>query len=201
MAHRNQLARNQPGRPARTGAHLRASALRLLALACAICVCLFVVEPPARTYAEPGVPDIDSLIDDSGPVPDDANPWAPPLLFNTTGGLNCIKSLVKVVWDLACAGDFPGAPAGTRVVTLSYVGGTPSGPAQFRPTPFERFTEQGGAQGPVLLPAGHKIRFFNYADTKTLVCGVPPSADLVCLLRDGGALNGFVIASPQSHVF
>jgi hypothetical protein len=111
--------------------------------------------------------------------------------------------------DVTCAGDLPGAPAGTRVVSLAAVYDQASGPARFLPTPPERFSGDTSGQVPVLLPTGHKIVLWAFSSTRSLVCGVPPSAALVCVLRaeqstvpgTGPFTRGFVISAPQSQVF
>jgi hypothetical protein len=45
----------------------------------------------------------------------------PNLLFTTPSALVRKKTVVKVMHDVTCAGDLPGAPAGTRVVSLAAV--------------------------------------------------------------------------------
>jgi hypothetical protein len=131
------------------------------------------------------------------------------LLFTTQSGLVCNKTVVKVMHDVTCAGDLPGAPAGTRAVNLAAVYDQASGPARFLPTPPERFFGDTSGQVPVLMPTGHKIVFWAFSGTRSLVCGVPPSAALVCVLRaeqstvrgTGPFIHGFVISAPQSQVF
>ncbi|CDO91325.1 MULTISPECIES: hypothetical protein [Mycobacterium] len=165
---------------------------------------------PLHATAAPD--DIDALIDDSGPLPKQTRDLTalPDLLFTTPSGLLCKKTVVKVMHDVTCAGDLPGAPAGTRVVTLPTVYAQANGPARFLPTPPERFFGDTTGQAPVLLPAGHKIVFWAFSNTQSLVCGVPRSADLVCRLNapkaigadnSGPQTHGFVIAAPHSHVF
>jgi hypothetical protein len=161
--------------------------------------------------ATPNIPDIDSLIDDSGPLPKTTGDLEaiPDLLFTTPSGLVCKKTVAKVMHDVTCTGDLPGAPPGTRVVNLPAVYDQASGPARFLPTAPERFFGDTSGQAPVLLPAGHKIVFWAFSSTRSLVCGVPPSAALVCVLKadqatdpgTGPATHGFVISAPQSQVF
>jgi hypothetical protein len=163
--------------------------------------------------AAPDVPDIDSLIDDSGPLPTDTGDLTqiPDLLFTTPAGLICKQSVAKVMHQVACAGDFPGAPAGTRIVSLPTVYDQADGPARFLPTPPERFFGDTSGVVPVLLPTGHKIVFWAFSSTRSLVCGVPSSTVLVCVLKAGQEIgpstagpavtHGFVISPPQSQVF
>jgi hypothetical protein len=161
--------------------------------------------------ATPNIPDIDSLIDDSGPLPKTTGDLTaiPDFLFTTPSGLVCKKTVAKVMHDVTCTGDLPGAPPGTRVVNLPAVYDQASGPARFLPTAPERFFGDTSGQAPVLLPAGHKIVFWAFSSTRSLVCGVPPSAALVCVLKadqatdpgTGPATHGFVISAPQSQVF
>jgi hypothetical protein len=170
-----------------------------------------LVGMPQHALAAPDIPDIDSLIDDSGPLPKGAGDLTaiPNLLFTTPSGLVCKKTVVKVMHDVTCAGDLPGAPAGTRVVNLPAVYDQASWPARFLPTPPEKFFGDTSGQVPVLLPTGHKIVFWAFSSTRSLVCGVPPSAALVCVLRaeqstvpgTGPFIHGFVISAPQSQVF
>jgi hypothetical protein len=164
-----------------------------------------------HALAAPDIPDIDSLIDDSGPLPKTVGDLTaePDLLFTTPSGLLCKKSVVKVMHDVTCAGDLPGAPAGSRVVTLPAVYDQADGPAQFSSSSPDVFFGDTNGQAPVLLPTGHKIVFWAFSITRSLVCGVPPSAALVCVLRadqsvdpgSGPATHGFVISAPQSQVF
>lgn len=172
---------------------------------------MLVVMPP-NVHAAPDVPDIDALMDGSGPLPKETGDLTriPDLVFTTPSGLVCKKTLVKVMHDVTCVGDLPGAPAGTRVVNLPAVYAQADGPARFLPTPPERFFGDATGQVPVLLPAGHKIVFWAFSRTQSLVCGVPSSAALVCVLKadhtigpgsSGPATHGFVISAPQSQVF
>ena len=169
-----------------------------------------VATPPA--IAAPGIPDIDSLIDDSGPLPATEGDLGAThdLLFTAPNGVVCKQSRGKVTHDVTCTGDLPGAPPGTRVVNLAMVYAGSSGPARFLPTPPERLFGDISGQKPVLIPTGHKIVFWAFSPTESLACGVPDAASLVCVLRakeshstgDGpDVTNGFVITTPQSRVF
>lgn len=171
-----------------------------------------LVLPIPSAGAAPEVPDLDSLIDDSGPVPATAADLAgiPDLAFTTPSGLSCRKSRGKVTHSLACAGSIPGAPAGTRSVSLVTVHADGSGPAQFLPMAPDGLLGDPAKVPKIMLMPGHKIVFWDLAPTQSLVCGTPPGTELVCVLkaaRDNGAgsgasvTHGFVIASPQSEVF
>jgi hypothetical protein len=185
--------------------------MRLLGLIGVACAWPLLVGAAPHAFAAPDIPDIDSLIDDSGPLPKETGDLTgiPNLLFTTPSGLVCKKTVVKVMHDVTCAGDLPGAPAGTRVVSLAAVYDQASGPARFLPTPPERFFGDTSGQVPVLLPTGHKTVFWAFSSTRSLVCGVPPSAALVCVLRaeqatapgTGPSTHGFVISALQSQVF
>jgi hypothetical protein len=185
--------------------------MRLLALIGVACAWLIQVGAAPHALAAPDIPDIDSLIDDSGPLPKDTGDLTaiPNLLFTTPGSLTCKKTVVKVMHDVTCTGDLPGAPAGTRVVNLPAVYDQASWPARFLPTPPEKFFGDTAGQVPVLLATGHKMVFWDFSSTRSLVCGVPPSASLVCVLKaeqstvpgTGPFTHGFVISAPQSQVF
>jgi hypothetical protein len=182
--------------------------LGLIGLICAWPV-LFGQLPHA--LAAPDIPDIAALIDDSGPLPKDAGDLTaiPDLLFTTPSGLTCKTTVVKVMHDVTCTGDLLGAPAGTRVVNLPAIYDQASWPARFLTTPPEKFLGDTAGQVPVLLPTGHKIVFWDFSSTRSLVCGVPPAASLVCVLNaeqstvpgPGPFTHGFVISAPQSQVF
>ncbi|OBC15090.1 hypothetical protein A5784_28970 [Mycobacterium sp. 852013-50091_SCH5140682] len=178
--------------------------------AVAVAVILLTLAGMPHAVAAPGIPDIDSLIDDSGPLP--ATPAdlgdIPELLFTTPSGLVCKKTLAKVVHDVTCTGNMPGAPAGTQTVNLSTVYANAAGPARFLSTPPQRFFGDISGQTPVLIPVGHKIVFWAFSPTVSLACGVPSEAALVCVLRgveftdnDPPVTHGFMIAAPQSQVF
>ena len=166
--------------------------------------------------AAPEIPDLDSLIDDSGPVPATAADLAgiPDLAFTTPSGLSCRKSRGKVTHSLACAGSLPGAPAGTRSVSLASVYAQGDGPAVFLPTAPDGLLGDPARIPKIMLMPGHKIVFWDLAAAQSLVCGVPPGVEMACVLKSpneiGSAGNsgmgpavshGFVIAAPQSRVF
>nr|WP_099051744.1 hypothetical protein [Mycobacteroides salmoniphilum] len=162
--------------------------------------------------AAPWIPDIDSLIDDSGPLPSspaDLNA-VPTLWFSTPTGLLCKEQTVKVTHQVACAGDLPGQPTGTHIVDLQGVYDQGLGPARFVAKTSEEFFGNTANEVPVLLAPGLKIVFWSFPPSRSLVCGVPASADLVCVLKapheissDAGpsVTHGFVIAAPKSWVF
>jgi hypothetical protein len=97
--------------------------MRLLGLIGVACAWPLLLGIAPHALAAPDIPDIDSLIDDSGPLPRETGDLTaiPNLLFTTPSGLVCKKTVVKVMHDVACTGDLPGAPAGTRVVSLAAV--------------------------------------------------------------------------------
>ncbi|WP_078286170.1 hypothetical protein [Mycobacteroides chelonae] len=177
-----------------------------------VVVSLALVKPVPDAAAAPPVPDIDSLIDDSGPLPSspaDLNA-VPTLWFSTATGLLCKEQTVKVTHQVACAGDLPGPPAGTHIVDLQGVYDQGLGPARFVAKTSEEFFGNTANEVPVRLAPGHKIVFWSFPPSRSLVCGVPASADLVCVLKapheissDAGpsVTHGFVIAAPKSWVF
>ncbi|SKP49264.1 hypothetical protein [Mycobacteroides abscessus] len=177
-----------------------------------VVVSLALVNPIPDAAAVPPIPDIDSLVDDSGPLPaspDDLNA-VPTLWFSTATGLSCKEQTVKVTHQVACAGDLPGQPSGTHIVDLQGVYDRGLGPARFVAKTSEEFFGETSGAAPVLLPRGHKIVFWSFPPSRSLVCGVPASADLVCVLKapheissDVGpsVTHGFVIAAPKSWVF
>lgn len=162
--------------------------------------------------AAPPIPDIDSLIDDSGPLPpriEDLNAL-PALWFKTATGLTCHQRTSKVTHQVSCAGNLPGQPEGTHIADLQSAYTSGLGPAQFVAKTSDEFF--GGPPPADLVPlsVGHKIVFWNFSGTESLACGVPVSADLVCVLkapqeigpRKGPPVtHGFVIGSPTSWVF
>lgn len=177
-----------------------------------VVVSLVLISPLPDAAAAPLVPDIDSLIDDSGPLPSslaDLNA-VPTLWFSTATGLLCKEQTVKVTHQVACAGDLPGQPTGTHIVDLQGVYDRGLGPAQFVAKTSEEFFGDTSGAVPVVLAPGHKIVFWSFPPSRSLVCGVPPSADLVCVLKapheissDAGpsVTHGFVVAAPTSWVF
>lgn len=192
---------------------LRWTSLDIRLLLAMIGIACTVLTPISMSlHAHAGPDDIDALIDDSGPLPKDGRELMriPDLLFTTSSGLVCKKSRGKIIHDVTCTGGLPGAPAGTRVVNLSAAYAQADGPARFLPTPAEGFFGDITGQVPVLLPAGHKIVFWAISNTQSLVCGVPPSAALVCELKADGTIgpnsggpetHGFVISAAQSRVY
>lgn len=183
---------------------------RLLAAVCAAAA-VFMQLPDA--VAAPDVPDLDSLIDDSGPLPATVGDLTgiPDLVFTTPFGVVCRKSRGKVTHNVVCQGNFPGAPSGTRSVSLAAVYAGGNGPAQFLPTAPDGLRGDPGRVPETALAIGHKIVFWDFSPTQSLVCGIPPGTQLVCVLKspneigpkaDGPAVShGFVIAAPDSRVF
>lgn len=102
---------------------------------------------------------------------------------------------------------FRGAARRRMAVELPGIYGKESIPARFLPAPPDALV----AASPLTakLPVGHKIVFWDFPPAQSMVCGVPLTTDLVCVLRepqDPGAVSpvvthGFVIAAPQSWVF
>ncbi|SIH19534.1 Uncharacterised protein [Mycobacteroides abscessus subsp. abscessus] len=162
--------------------------------------------------AAPSIPDIDSLIDDSGPLPsrvEDLNAL-PALWFKTATGLTCHQRTSKVTHQISCAGLLPGQPEGTHIADLQSAYSSGLGPAQFVAKTSDEFFGGPPPLDPVPLSVGHKIVFWNFPGTESLACGVPVSADLVCVLkapreigpRKGPPVtHGFVIGAPASRVF
>lgn len=186
------------------------TARALLALVVVALVVIGVGRAP-RAYAAPYIPDIDALIDDSGPLPEHTGELleTPGLLFTTPSGLVCkfTGTAGRISSPgLNCTGDIPKAPAGTHGVSLRAMYDMGNGPARFQSSPAEDTAGQ-----PVLLPRGHKIVFWAFDGPSSFVCGVPEHADLVCVLRastefgpdpsGNPATHGFVIATSGSQVF
>ncbi|CAJ1508428.1 hypothetical protein [[Mycobacterium] holstebronense] len=171
-------------------------------------VALLTTVPNA--LAAPGFPDVDSLIDDSGPLPGSVSDLqaVPSVVFATDSGLVCRARQGRITHDVNCAGDIPGAPRDAGSVELPGIYGKESIPARFLPAPPDALLA--GNPPAAKLPVGHKIVFWDFSPTQSMVCGVPPSTDLVCVLREPQvrgevsspvATHGFVIAAPQSWVF
>lgn len=160
-------------------------------------------------FAAPAIPDVDSLIDDSGPLPGSGGDprKVPDMIFATDSGLVCRARQGKITHDVNCAGDIPGSPPGAGSVQLPGIYGKGSAPARFVATSPDALVAETLAAAK--LPVGHKIVFWDFSPTQSMVCGVPPSTDLVCVLKEpqvpGVASpvvsHGFVIAAPQSWVF
>ncbi|MBS9534136.1 hypothetical protein KIH27_11120 [Mycobacterium sp. M1] len=171
-----------------------------------------LVLPVPNAVAAPDVPDLSPLIDASGPLPATVADLTgiPDLAFTTPSGLACRKSRGKVTHSLACTGNFPGAPAGTHSVSLAAVYADGDGPALFLPTaPAGLLGDPAKVPTTMLMP-GHKIVFWDFSPTQSLVCGTPPGTEMVCVLnaahengvaKGPAVTHGFVIAAPDSRVF
>ena len=170
-------------------------------------VALLTTTPSA--VAAPDVPEVDSLVNDGGPLPGSVTDLqqAPNVVFATESGLVCRMRQGRLTHDVNCAGDIPGAPNDAGSIELPGIYGKESMPARFLPGPPDALA----AVNPpaARLPAGHEIVFWDFSPAQSMVCGVPQSADLVCVLKEpvvAGAVSpvathGFVIAAPQSWVF
>jgi hypothetical protein len=177
------------------------------------CAALVVLSPVPNAVAGNEIPDLDPLLDDSGPVPGAVAELTgiPDLAFTTPTGLACRKSRGKVTHSVACVGNFPGAPAGTRSVTLGTVYAQGNGPAQFLPTAPAGLLGDPAKVPSIMLAPGHKIVFWDFSPTESLVCGAPLGTEVACVLKavhENGAksggpavTHGFVISAPQSEVF
>lgn len=182
----------------------------LLAVTCAAMALLAQIP---NAVAAPEVPDLVPLIDDSGPLPATSADLTgiPDLVFTTPTGLVCRKSHGKVTHNVVCQGNFPGAPSGTRSVSLTAAYAQGDGPALFLPTASDGLRGDPERIPTLMLGVGHKVVFWDFSPTESLVCGVPPGSDLVCVLKaareigpkGGGSAvtHGFVISAPQSQVF
>ncbi|WP_067970102.1 hypothetical protein [Mycolicibacter icosiumassiliensis] len=181
-------------------------ALRALAVA-VTAVALLTTVPTAA--AAPAIPDVDALIDDSGPLPASVSDLqkVPNVVFATDSGLVCRMRQGRITHDVNCAGDIPGAPRDAGAVELPGIYGKESIPARFLPAPADALIA--GNPPAAKLPVGHKIVFWDFSPAESMVCGVPPSTDLVCVLKEPQVpgqvspvvSHGFVIAAPQSWVF
>lgn len=179
-------------------------------LAAAVTLAALLVTAP-DSVAIPVFPDVDSLIDDSGPLPDSVSelPGLPAVAFVTDSGLVCRTRQGRITHEINCTGDIPGAPPDAGAVQLPGIYGKSSVPARFVHTPPE--DRSAGAPPAVRLPVGHKIAFWDLSPAQSMVCGTPPSTDVVCVLKEPQvarsvyngpvAIHGFVIAAPQSWVF
>ncbi|WP_330220029.1 hypothetical protein [Mycobacteroides franklinii] len=178
----------------------------------AVALALLELGSPSKAMAVPPIPDIDSLIDDSAALfasPNDLG-GSHVLWFSTKTGLLCSERTVKISQQLACAGELPGQPEGTQVVTSATACGQALGPATFEAKTAEEYFGAPAGTTPIVPAPGHKIVFWNSSATESLMCGVPASADLVCVLKAQqyvGAstgppvAHGFVIGAPKSGVF
>ncbi|TDZ82142.1 hypothetical protein DE4585_02674 [Mycobacteroides salmoniphilum] len=178
----------------------------------AVALSLLQLGSPSNAMAAPPIPDIDSLIDDSAPLFASADDLggSPVLWFSTQSGLLCRERTVKISQQLTCAGPLPGQPAGTQVVTLATAYGQALGPAAFEAKTADEYFGAAAGTTPIVPVPGHKIVFWNFSATDSFMCGVPGSADLVCVLKAQqyvGAstgppvTHGFVIGAPKSWVF
>lgn len=183
---------------------------RLLVVACAL---MAVFAPVTNAVAANEVPDLDPLFDDSGPLPATVTDLTgiPDLAFTTMSGLACRKSRGKVTHSIACAGNLVGTPPGTRSVSLGTVHAEGNGPAQFLPMAPAGLLGNPEKVPSIMLAPGHKIVFWDFSPTESLVCGAPLGTEVVCVLKaahengakagDPAVTHGFVIAAPHSEVF
>lgn len=167
-----------------------------------------VLTAAPNAAATPVVPDVDSLIDNSGTPPASVSDLQKlsTAAFATESGLVCRLRQGRITHELRCAGEIPGAPRDAGSVELPGIYGKASVPARFLPAPPDALA----AGSPVeQLPMGHKIVLWDFSPAQSMVCGVPPSADLVCVLKEPQVpdtmspviSHGFVVAAPQSWVF
>lgn len=183
---------------------------RLLVAACAA-MAVLATAPDAVAANE--VPDLDPLIDISGPLPATAADLSatPDLVFTTPTGLVCRKSHGMVTHNVVCQGTFPGSPPGTRSVTLTAVSDRGDGPALFLNTAADRLRGDPERVPAVALGVNQKIVFWDFSPTESLVCGIPPGTELACVLKAANengpkssgrpVTHGFVVSAPQSDVF
>lgn len=132
------------------------------------------------------------------------------IFFSTVNGLLCAQTVVKIAFQVSCAGEFPGQTPGPQVVTVGSAYSQGLGPGAFMDKPAEEYFGDTSNVAPIALAPGHKIVFWNNSATESLMCGVPTSADVVCVLKapqEVGAssrqpvTHGFVIETPKSWVF
>lgn len=85
-----------------------------------------------------------------------------------------------------------------------------NGPAQFLPMAPDGLLGDPAKVPTTMLAPGHKIVFWDFSPTESLVCGIPQGTELVCVLkaaRENGVKNGsaithgFVISAPHSDAF
>lgn len=183
---------------------MRASVGRwVLAATVASATLMMTVVPNAA--AAPTIPDIDSLIDDSGPLPASVSDLrqTPSVVFGTESGVVCTMWRGRITHDITCAGDIPGVAPGDGAVQLPGIYGKASAPARFVPAPPDALV---AGEPAVTIPVGHKVVFWDFSPSESMVCGVPPFAELVCELKEPQnatgpvTTHGFVIAAPQSWV-
>ncbi|MEB3034090.1 hypothetical protein [[Mycobacterium] nativiensis] len=177
-----------------------------------VCAAMAVLAQAPNAVAANDVPDLGPLIDDSGPLPGAVGDLTgiPDLAFTTPFGMACRKSRGKVTHSVTCTGNVVGAPSGTRSVRLGTVYADGSGPAQFLPTAPDGLLGDPAKVPTTMLQIGHKVVFWDFSPTESLVCGIPQGTELVCVLkaaRENGAKNGpavthgFVISAPHSEAF
>lgn len=177
-----------------------------------VCAAMAVLAAAPSAVAANEIPDLGPLFDDSGPLPGSVADLTgiPDLAFTTPSGLACRKSRGKVTHSVACAGNLVGAPAGTRSVNLGTVYADGSGPAQFMPMAPAGLLGDPEKVPSIMLAPGHKIVFWDFSPTQSLVCGAPLGTEVACVLqaaressaKNGGAVtHGFVISAPGSEVF
>lgn len=167
--------------------------------------------PVPNAVAAPAVPDVDALVDDSGPLPGSVSELKtiPKVVFATDSGLVCSAWQGRITHNVNCAGHIPGAPSNAGSVELPGIYGKGSAPARFVAAAPSALVAE--SSPPARIPEGHKIVFWDFSPAQSMVCGVPPSTELVCVLKEplvaGGPIDGpivthgFVIAAPQSWVF
>lgn len=177
------------------------------------CATMAVLTQVPNAAAANEVPDLGPLFDDSGPLPGTVADLTgiPDLAFTTPSGLACRKSRGKVTHSVACTGNLVGVPAGTRLVSLGTVSADGNGSAQFLPTAPTGLLGDPAKVPSIMLFPGHKIVFWDFSPTESLVCGAPLGTDVACVLkaaRESGAegggspvTHGFVISAPHSEVF
>lgn len=182
-------------------------------MACAAVAMFGAVPNSPDAFAANEIPDLGPLIDDSGPLPATVGDLTgtPDLAFTTASGLACRKSRGKVTHSVACAGNLAGTPPGTRSVSLGTVNADGTGPAQFLPMAPAGLLGDPAKVPSIMLAPGHKIVFWDFSPTESLVCGAPMGTEVVCVLkaaRENGAkssglavTHGFVISAPHSEVF
>lgn len=182
------------------------------AMAGAVAFSLLQLGSPSNAAAAPLIPDIDSLIDDTGLLDTRVVGinGGRAIFFSTVNGLLCAQTVVKIAFQVSCAGEFPGQAPGPQVVTVGSAYSQGLGPGAFMDKPAEEYFGDTSNVAPIALAPGHKIVFWNNSATESLMCGVPTSADVVCVLKapqEVGAssrqpvTHGFVIETPKSWVF
>lgn len=164
----------------------------------------------APASAAPQIPDIDSLIDDTGPLETKVveTKGARSILFGTPSGLLCAQTTIKIADRVLCGGsELPGLTGGAHVAVLMTAYEKGLGAATFEGKPIDEFLGDTSDAEPIVLAPGHKIVFWN-SDGEALMCGVPAGVEMACVVktlqdmgRPGKVAHGFVIAAPKSWVF